>query len=150
MCRCPSFLKFSLGAWEVFWNMPKLSAPCVRAAKNDPPTAPISCTACQCHRAFPKISKLTHAAGDQSTGSNLIGVGGETSLLRVTRQTFCVAAVNEQGAGWTALGAMPSSQRCFHPLHITARKEHHRYTGRKQMQKPNLLAIKGCSSRTGR
>lgn len=68
MCRCPSFLKFSLGAWEVFWNMPKLSAPCVRAAKNDPPTAPISRTACQRRRAFPKISKLTHARGATPTG----------------------------------------------------------------------------------
>lgn len=40
MCRCPSFLKFSPGAWEVFWSWPKLSAPCVRAAKNEPPPAP--------------------------------------------------------------------------------------------------------------
>lgn len=39
-CRCPGFLQFSLGAWEVFWNMPKLSAPCVRAARCHPSPAP--------------------------------------------------------------------------------------------------------------
>lgn len=39
-CRCPGFLQFSPGAWEVFWNMPKLSAPCVRAARCHPSPAP--------------------------------------------------------------------------------------------------------------
>lgn len=112
----------------MFWNMPKLSVPCVRAAKNDPPTSPR-----RLHRlsAPPCLSKdkqaYTRSRESKHCEQPHWG-GGRNFSARSHQETFCVAAVNEQGAGWTTLGRMPLSRRCLHPSDITARKEHHRRT----------------------
>lgn len=74
-CRCPGFLQFSPGAWEVFWNMPKLSAPCVRAARCHPSPAPGPSSAelqCWGHLVQPSGEIWSQPWGHSPAGATLI------------------------------------------------------------------------------